>query len=137
MADLPDYYFRARDNGAVAFRIDSENRARRLEMEPIAVINMRSGEIRPQGERTLTEADMQAIRAWMGERAALTARREADDLLRMIDQMNQTAHWAQSRASDEQLAAVTDALLLAMHDLRAVLVRRAADRIGKAASDDN
>ena len=39
------------------------------------------------------------------------------------------AHWAQSRASDEQLAAVTDALLLAMHDLRSTLVRKMAERL--------
>ena len=45
--------------------------------------------------------------------------------------VNQTAQWAQSRASDDQLDAVTDALLLAMHDLRSVLVRKRADRLLK------
>jgi hypothetical protein len=37
----------------------------------------------------------------------------------------------QSRATGEQLDAVTDTLLLAMHDLRSVLVRKKADRLGK------
>ena len=41
-----------------------------------------------------------------------------------------TAQWAQTRASDEQLEAVTDALLLAMHDLRSVLVRKQSERLG-------
>ena len=38
-AQLPDYYFRVRDNGAFVFRIDTENRQRRIEMDQIAVIN--------------------------------------------------------------------------------------------------
>jgi hypothetical protein len=49
--------------------------------------------------------------------------------------MNLTAHWAQSRATDEQLEQVTDPLLLAMHDLRSVLVRRKADRLLKETAD--
>ena len=47
------------------------------------------------------------------------------------DYLNLTTHWAQSRATDEQLEEVTDALLLAMHDLRSVLVRKKADRLLK------
>ena len=46
-----------------------------------------------------------------------------------MDTLNLTAHWAQSRATDAQLDQVTDALLLAMHDLRTVLVRKKADRL--------
>ncbi len=36
-----------------------------------------------------------------------------------------------SKASDAQLEEVTDALLLAMHDLRSVLVRKKAERLMK------
>lgn len=56
-----------------------------------------------------------------------------DDILRAVDHMNLTTQWVQTRASDEQLEQVTDALLLAMHDLRSVLVRKKADRLMKAA----
>ena len=31
--ELPEYYFRIRDNGAVVFRVDTENRQRRIDME--------------------------------------------------------------------------------------------------------
>lgn len=68
------------------------------------------------------------IQGWMAERLALLEYRDIDDIHRAIDYLNTTAHWAQSRASDEQLEAITDALLLAMHDLRTVLVRKKADR---------
>lgn len=129
--DLPDYYFRVRDNGAQCFRVDTENRQRRIEMDPIAQINIRNGEIKPQGDRVLSEADMDAIRGWMTERAELLAWRDIDDILRAVDYLNTTTQWAQSKASPEQLEEVTDALLLAMHDLRSVLVRKKADRLTK------
>ncbi|SFQ66377.1 hypothetical protein SAMN05421853_11753 [Roseivivax halotolerans] len=126
---LPDYYFRIRENGALVFRIDTENRQRRIEMDPIAVANIRNGEIKPQGDRVLSDEDYEEIRRWMTKRKALLALRDIDDIHRAIDHMNLTTHWAQTRATDEQLEEVTDALLLAMHDLRTVLVRKKADRL--------
>ncbi|MCV2864969.1 hypothetical protein [Defluviimonas sp. WL0075] len=128
MNDLPELYFRIRENGAAVFRIDTENRMRRIEMEQIAVVNTRNGEIKPQGGRALPDHEMARIRDWLRDRQALLARRDTDDILRTVDHLNQTAHWAQTRASDAQLAQVTDALLLAMHDLRSVLVRKKAER---------
>lgn len=131
MADLPDYYFRVRENGAFVFRLDAENRQRRIEMEQIAAVNVRNGEVRPHGDRRLTPADRAAIDAWLRDRQVLLAAREVDDILRTVDHLNLTAHWVQTRATDAQLDAVTDALLLAMHDLRSVLVRRKAERLMK------
>jgi len=129
--DLPDYYFRVRDNGATVFRVDTENRQRRIEINQIAVVNVRNGEIKPQGDRPLTEADVAAIQGWMADRVTLLAQRDIDDIHRAVDYLNQTTHWAQAKASDEQLEDVTDRLLLAMHDLRSVLVRKKADRLMK------
>ncbi|MEC7257815.1 MAG: hypothetical protein VXW58_08330 [Pseudomonadota bacterium] len=128
-ADLPEYYFRVRENGAVVFRIDTENRQRRIEMDQIAVINIRNGEVKPHGDRLLSAADTAEIEAWMEARRATLAARDMDDIFRAIDHMNLTTQWAQSRASDDQLEAVTDTLLMAMHDLRTVLVRKKADRL--------
>jgi hypothetical protein len=130
-SDLPDYYFRVRENGALVFRVDTENRQRRIEMDQIAVVNIRNGEVKPHGDRTLSEDDIEVIRDWMAERQEVLAHRDIDDIHRAVDYLNLTTQWAQSRASEEQLEAVTDALLLAMHDLRAVLVRKKADRLMK------
>jgi hypothetical protein len=52
-----------------------------------------------------------------------------DDIHRAIDHLNLTTQWVQSKASDEQLEEVTDALLLAMHDLRSTLVRKKSSRL--------
>ncbi|KIT18082.1 hypothetical protein jaqu_02070 [Jannaschia aquimarina] len=129
MVDLPPYYFRVKDNGALVFRVDTENRQRRLELDQIATININNGNVKPQGDRELTQEDRAAIDAWMTARSDELASREVDDILRAVDTLNLTAHWAQARATDEQLEAVTDRLLLAMHDLRTVLVRKRADRV--------
>ena len=132
-ADLPDYYFRVRENGAVVFRLGTENRQRRIEMDEIATVNVKNGNIKPHGEVALTEADRAAIEEWLAARQAQLAMREVDDILRTVDHLNLTTQWAQSRATDAQLETVTDQLLLAMHDLRTMLVRRKADRLIKDA----
>jgi hypothetical protein len=129
--ELPEYYFRIRENGAVVFRIDTENRQQRIEMEQIAVINIRNGEVKPQGQRALTQADQAEIARWMDSRKALLAQRDMDDIHRAVDYLNLTTQWAQSKATNEQLEDVTDRLLMAMHDLRSVLVRKKADRLSK------
>lgn len=133
--DLPDYYFRIRDNGAVVFRVDTENRNRRIELVEIATVNIRNGAIKPHGEATLSPADLAEIRAWIDRRLALLARRDVDDILRAVDYLNTTTQWVQSKATDTQLDQVTDDLLLAMHDLRTVLVRKKAERLSKDAAE--
>lgn len=134
--ELPDYYFRIRENGAAVFRVDTENRQRRIEMDQIALVNVRNGEVKPHGDHALTEPDIAAIQAWLDDRTALLAQREVDDILRTMDHLNLTAQWVQSKATDAQLDQITDRLLLTMHDLRSVLVRKKADRLMKSLKPD-
>ena len=132
--DLPDYYFHIRDNGAAVFLVDTENRQRRIDLEEIAVVNVKNGQVKPHGDRVLTPRDIAAITEWLQERVNLLAARDVDDILRAVDHLNMTAQWAQSKATDAQLDAVTDRLLLAMHDLRAVLVRKKSERLSSSAA---
>lgn len=127
--ELPPYYFRVRENGAFVFRVDTENRMRRIEMDQIAVVNIRNGEVKPHGDRALSDEDLRVIRAWMKERTETVAQRQIDDILRTVDHLNLTTHWAQTKATDDQLEQISDSLLLAMHDLRSVLTRKKADRV--------
>ncbi len=129
--DLPEYFFRTRENGAFVYRVDTENRQRRIDMDQVAVVNIKNGEVKPHGGRALSEADIEAIKEWMDARTETLARRQIDDILRTVDHLNLTAHWVQTKAADQDLEAITDALLLAMHDLRTVLVRKKADRLMK------
>lgn len=129
--ELPEYYFRIRENGAVVFKVDTENRHRRIEMEQIAVINIRNGDVKPHGDRVLTSQDRDAIETWRSDRRTTLDARALDDIHRTIDHLNLTTQWAQSKAEDQQLEEITDRLLMAMHDLRTVLVRKKADRVSK------
>jgi len=63
------------------------------------------------------------------------AHREVDDILRTTDHLNLTTQWVQSKATQEQLDQITDPLLMAMHDLRTVLVRKKADSLLKDQKD--
>jgi hypothetical protein len=131
MDALPDYYFRIRENGAAVYRLGTDPRDQRIEMDQIAVVNTRNGEVKPHGGREMTDADRAAIADWLEERRALIARREADEIARTVDVLNLAAHWAQSRATEQELEDLTGPILLAMHDLRTVLVRKKADRLAK------
>jgi hypothetical protein len=130
--DLPEFYFRIRDNGAAVFRVDTENRQRRIELDEIAMVNVKNGNVKPHGDHVLTPEEMAAIGDWLAQRQRLLAERDVDDILRTVDHLNMTTHWAQSRATEAQLDAVTDVLLLAMHDLRSTLVRRKSERLLRA-----
>ena len=129
MTDLPELYFRIRENGAAVFRINTANRERRIEMEQIAVVNTNRGDFKAQGDIALTPAEERVIGDWLQARLNLLAARDMDDIHRAIDNLNLTAQWAQAKATDAQLEQVTDDLLMAMHDLRSVLVRKKADRL--------
>ena len=124
MTGLPEYYFRIRENGVAVFRVDTENRYRRIEMDHIAVVNGK-GEIKARGNRTLTGSDVAAIEDWLANRKAASASGPAQAA---INKLNLAADWVQRKASPEELADVTDDLLLAMHDLRSVLVKKKGDQ---------
>ena len=93
--------------------------------------------MKPHGEHALTVEDIAVIQDWLDKRVALLAQRDIDDIHRAVDYMNVTTQWVQSKASEAQLDDVTDALLLAMHDLRSVLVRKKADRLMKQHAAEN
>jgi hypothetical protein len=122
-------YFRIRDNGAAVYRLDTENRNRRLEMIHIANANLRNGEVRPQGGNEPTEGERAEIAGWIAARRTVLAAREAEAPERLIESLNEVAQWLQSRASDAEAEGVSDRLLMAMHDLRSVIVRRKSDML--------
>ncbi|WP_370231770.1 hypothetical protein [Cognatishimia sp.] len=129
---LPELYFRLRDSGASVFRMDSDARNGRIDMTQIATVNLKSGDFKATGDKVLSEADQDAIQTWIADRMESQPWRRLDKVMQTIEDINQTAHWVQTEASDKDLEGVTDALFLAMHDLRQVLVRKTADRM----SDD-
>ena len=131
MSDIGSLFFRVRENGAAVYRVDAENRHRRLDMQQIAVVNIRNGDVKPQGDQIPTAAERNEIDAWVVERRKIVEERRIDDLIRTTDHLNLTAQWAQTKATDEQIDMFADDLLMAMHDLRSVIVRKKADGLIK------
>lgn len=92
MTGLPDRYFRARDNGAVVFRVGGENRDRRLAFDQITAVNTIRGDFKALGDHILTDEERKAITGGMNARTDLLAIRQMDDMHRAIDQINITSH---------------------------------------------
>ncbi|MEL6583848.1 MAG: hypothetical protein AAFQ36_08435 [Pseudomonadota bacterium] len=121
---LGGLYFRTRDNGALVYRVDTENRQRRLELEQIAVVNLRSGEIRPHNNAVIPALERNEIEKWIVARRKELNQRDMQDIDRLIDQLHWAAQWVQSKATKDQAEDVSDRLMMAMHDLRSQLVRK-------------
>lgn len=125
-------FFRVKDNGAAVFRVDTENRQRRLELQQIANVNTKTGEIKSQGDAILTAAETKSMQDWIAARQELNAQQQSDEIRQTIDTISLTAHLFQSRATDAEVDAFADDLLMAMHDLRSVIVRKKSERLEKS-----
>lgn len=121
-------FFRVKTNGASVYRVDTASRQNRLAMQQIANVNVRNGEIKPQGDMPPTAAERNEIDAWVVSRRKRLSARTVDDIFRTVDHLNMTAQWVQSQATDAQLDEFAEELLMAMHDLRSVIIRKKSDR---------
>lgn len=124
---MSELYFRVRDNGAQVFRIMEDPREARTRLEPLAVLNLRTGDLRLQGGREPTGAEQAEIDAWTKARRETLAEREVDDIRRTVEAIQTAAGWVQSKAEDDAFRMVADDLLMAAHDLRQAIVRKKAD----------
>jgi hypothetical protein len=120
-------YYRTKDNGASVYRVDTENRQKRMDLVHIANINLKKSAINPRDESPPTPSETVEIQQWIADRQVTIATRQLDDVYRMMDTMNETAQWIQTRSTSEQLDRIADQLLLSMHDLRSAIVRRKTD----------
>ena len=118
-----DYYFRPRPGGAMMLRIQYDPRLRRSEMHRIAGINRASGAVNVTDGHDLTDLERALIDTWLANGNGLTG-----VAAQAAEQIGHIAHWAQFKASPAELDAASEELLLAMQDLREVLVRKAAQR---------
>ena len=118
-----DLYFRIKDNGATVFRINDETRQRRLDLQPIAEANVRNGDIKLRKDVSLTDAEAAEVKRWLDARSAELAAREIDQARLTIEHLNATANWISSKPDPAAAEAMSEDLLMAMHDLRAAIVR--------------
>lgn len=128
MFENPSLYFRRRENGAAVYRI-LDNKNQRLDMQQVAVVKP-DGEIKQHGNHELTTEETGEIIAWHTMRMEAQPSREAEQVDRLVGDLNAMAQWTQASATDAQVREGVEPLLLAMHDLRATLVRRLGSNKG-------
>ena len=118
-----DLYFRIKDNGATVFRINDETRQRRLDLQPVAKANVRNGDIKLRKDVTLSDAELSEVYAWLDARSTELQGREIEQARLTIEQLNTTANWISSKPDEALADAISEDLLMAMHDLRTAIVR--------------
>lgn len=116
-------YFRIKDNGATVFRINDEVRQRRLDLQPVAEANVRNGDIKLRKDVTLTDAERAEVKNWLDARRIELTRREIEQARLTIEHLNATANWISGKPDEDAAEEVSEDLLMAMHDLRAAIVR--------------
>lgn len=118
-----DLYFRIKDNGATVFRINDEVRTRRLDLQPVAEANVRNGDIKLRKDVELSDAERAEINAWLDARRETLKAREVEQARLTIEHLNATANWISSKPDEMAAEEMSEDLLMAMHDLRAAIVR--------------
>ena len=128
-------YYRHRKNGVVVFRMEVANRQRRIELNQIASI-AKTGDIIPHKRRPPTEAETAEMSAWWTKYKAREDAEALDGTEAFQIEINRFTEYMQKGASDEEVNAQSDALLMALLDLRQVVVRRLSNIDSGADSDD-
>jgi hypothetical protein len=122
LGDGRRYYFRPRPGGAALLKITYDARLKRSRLHRIAGLEA-SGEVRVAEGYTLSPEEEALIAQYLAQGNGLTGR-----AAQAVTDIGHIAHWAQFRANPDELAQATEELLLAMQDLREVLVRKAGQR---------
>ncbi|MXU65695.1 hypothetical protein [Oceanomicrobium pacificus] len=135
LQDPPFLYFRTRENGALVYRVEDDARLRRLDFVHVANANIRNGDIKIHGDADLSDAERAEIEAWIATRRDQVAADQSEDARRLSDEIHRTTQWLQSRAGPEDVRALAEPLLLAMQDMRMVLVRKLSELPAPEADD--
>ena len=134
-SNAPQLYFRIREPGAAVFRVSAENQQKRMEMDLIAVANVRTGEIKSHGAGPNID-EREQIESWISDRRKSVPQRDQSELKALIESLNRSAQWLHSRANKKAVIEQAEDLLFALHDLRSVIVRRMIDNEDTPESED-
>lgn len=129
MENKHEYYFRISLDGATVFILNRETRHKRIELQEIATIFMPQAKVTPISGRSLSSEEERAIENWISERKKYLYEQDTATAKRVVEDINKLTHWARYQATPEQLNPVNDDLLLAIYDLRSVLVKKMAEQL--------
>jgi len=126
MFDQSTLYFRRKGHGAAVYRVATGGDAR-LDLLQVATLKQ-NGDVKPAGKQEPTEAELTEIAAWYDAQSAKQTTRDAARVDQLVGDINAMAQWVQANANDQQVTQNAQPILMAMHDLRATLVRRLSDQ---------
>jgi len=126
---LPNHYFRIGVSEVIVHRIVTDERLNRLNMVRIATINMNLQFWNVDGGMVLDDADEAAINDWITKRRGMAGIIDEHNVRQIIEKMNSTADWFENMAGKEEVLSTSQPLLLAIYDLRSVIVKRKADAL--------
>ncbi len=124
MQTLQKLFYRVNRDGADVYRIDLQNRLKRLDLEKIAEIDIENDTIVPVDRMALSNEERDDMQNWCLARHDKLELRHQNDINRLIESMNHAANWIEHDASEAQIDQISDTVLMAMHDLRATVVRK-------------
>jgi hypothetical protein len=124
-------YYRVRKQGALVFRMEVSNRQRRIELNQIAAITGKD-EIRPHKRRPPTAEEEAEIRAWWADHKTRREAGELDEIETFMEELNKFTNWIEKEAPNAAVGAQSDPLLMALLDLRQVIVRRLSEDLPEA-----
>lgn len=124
MQTLQKLFYRVSKQGADVFRIDLQNRLRRLDLQKIADIHLTNKTISQIKGIDLSSEEQSDMQNWLKMRQDQLELRSQNDINRLIESLNHAANWVENQADDEQISQIGDPVLMAMHDLRATIIRK-------------
>ncbi len=124
MQTLQKLFYRVSEKGADVYRIDLQNRLRRLDLQKIAEINLSENSISKTDGVEHSQEEQSDMQNWCEMRKDQLELRSQNDINRLVEALNHAANWIENDASDAQISKMGDPVLMAMHDLRATIVRK-------------
>lgn len=119
-------YYRLGREGALVFRMEVANRLRRIELNRIATITP-AGEIVPDPQRPPTDDEATEAAGWWRDWCARRDGGRLSETERFMADLNRFTDWMAGEAEDDEIDRLSDPLLMALLDLRQVIVRRLSD----------
>ncbi len=124
MQTLQKLFYRVSKQGADVYRIDLQNRLRRLDLQKIAEIDLNTKSIVQIKGIELSEEEQSDMHNWRNMREDQLELRSQNDINRLVESLNHAANWVENEANQDQIKKIGDPVLMAMHDLRATIVRK-------------
>lgn len=124
--NLPNIFFRVKDNGASVYRVGTAKSSGRIEFSKLATVVLKSQKINTQNEVTLTPDELREINEWMRQQRS---DRLAEDLRRISRDVNLATHQiASSSEIDDELEAAINTVLLSLFDLQREITEKIRTR---------